>query len=94
MSTLKYELHKNDFLMDKVTKQLFFVIKIDLHTVWVRVEEEDKPEDPDDVELRRVPKHTVNLSMIKVKKDVMKVLYGDKGGKITPDSIPDTNAKA
>jgi hypothetical protein len=84
MSTLKFDLHKNDFLMDKVTKQLFFVVSIDLHNVVIREEK-----DGDDVPLKRMPKHMVNLSMIKVKPNVMKVLYGSKDGKLDSSDIPD-----
>jgi len=84
MSTLKYDLHKNDFIMDKVTKQLFFIIKIDLHNVFIRAET-----DGDDVELKKMPKHMVNVSMIKVNPDVMKILYGAKDGKLTANDIPD-----
>ena len=85
MSDLKYDLHKNDFLMDKVSKIMYFVVAIDLHNVIIREEK-----DGDDVSVKRMPKHMVNLSMIKVKPDVMKVLYGDKQGNVTPDDIPDT----
>lgn len=76
MSELREEIHKNDFLMDKVTKELFMVIKIDLHTVWMR-----KEMDGDDVDINQKPKHLVNLAMIKVRPDVIKVLYGDKDEK-------------
>jgi len=84
MSTLKYDLHKNDFLMDKVTKQLFFVVSIDMHNVVIRTEVEG-----DDAPLRRMPKHMINSVMIKVNPNVMKVLYGDKKGKLDPSDIPD-----
>ena len=84
MSTLKFELHKNDFLMDKVTKQLFFVVSIDMHNVVIRTEV-----DGDDAPLRRMPKHMINVSMIKVKPNVMKVLYGSKDGKLDSSDIPD-----
>lgn len=84
MSTLREDIHKNDFLMDKLTKQLFMVIKIDLHSVWLRHEVEG-----DDVQIDNKPKHMINLAMIKVKPDVIKVLYGDKDGKIYSDTIPD-----
>lgn len=87
-NSLKYDLHKNDFLMDKVTKQLFFVVSIELHNLILREEK-----DGDEVPVKRMPKHMVNLSMIKVKPDVMKVLYGDKKGNISPDDIPDVNTK-
>lgn len=84
MSTLKYDLHKNDFIMDKVTKKLYFVVSIDMHNVVIRTETEG-----DDVELRRMPKHMINVSMIKVNPDVIKVLYGDKRGVLDPNDIPD-----
>lgn len=84
MSTLKFELNKNDFLMDKVNKKLFFVVSIDLHNVIVR-EEVDSNEAP----LKKMPKHLINLSMIKVKPDVMRILYGDKKGNVKPEHIPD-----
>jgi len=84
MSTLKFELNKNDFLMDKVNKKLFFVVTIDLHNVVLR-EEVDSNEAP----LKKMPKHLINLSMIKVKPDVMKILYGDKSGQVKPEHIPD-----
>ena len=88
MSELRFELHKNDFLMDKVTKQLFFVIKIDMHNVYLRSETEG-----DDVELKKMPKHMVNVSLIKVRPNVMKVLYGNKQGDLSPDDIPDFPTK-
>jgi hypothetical protein len=85
MSELKFELHKNNFVMDKGNKKLYFVIKIDLHNVWLRLEDEEKA---DDADLFKVPKHMINLTYIKVNPDVMKVLYGDKDGIIKPDAIP------
>jgi hypothetical protein len=84
MSTLKFELNKNDFLMDKVNKKLFFVVSIDLHNVIIR-EEVDSNEAP----VKKMPKHMINLSMIKVKKDVMQILFGDKKGNVKPEDIPD-----
>lgn len=83
MSTLKYELHKNDFLMDKVTKQLYFVVSIEMHNVVIREET-----DGDEAVLKRMPKHMVNNVMIKVNVNVMKVLFGDKKGKLDTHSIP------
>lgn len=70
--------------MDRVTKQLFFVVSIDMHNVVIRTEVEG-----DDAPLRRMPKHMVNASMIKVNPDVMRILYGKKDGKLTSDDIPD-----
>lgn len=84
MSTLKFELNKNDFLMDKVTKDLYWVITIDLHNVVLRLEKEGN-----DVPLKKMPKHMINLSMMKVKPDVFKVLYGNKDGSMNKDNIPD-----
>ena len=84
MSTLKFELNKNDFLMDKVTKDLYFVIAIDLHNVVLRLEKEGN-----DVPLKKMPKHMVNLSMVRVKPDIFKVLYGNKDGSMNKDNIPD-----
>lgn len=86
MSELKYELHKNNFVMDKGNKKLYFVIKIDMHNVWLRLESE---EGGDDAELFKVPKHMMNLAYIKVNPNVMKVLYGDKQGNLSSDDIPD-----
>jgi hypothetical protein len=88
MSTLKYDLHKNDFLMDKVTKQLFFVVSIDLHNVVIREEKEG-----DNVPLKRMPKHMVNVSMIKVNPNAMRILYGDKSGNLDSSDIPDLSNK-
>jgi hypothetical protein len=68
--------------MDKVTKQLFFVIKIDMHNVYIRTEV-----DGDDVELKKMPKHMVNVSMVKVNVDVVKILYGNKSGEIEKDRL-------
>lgn len=75
MSELKFDLNKNEFLMDKVSKKLFFVIKIDMHTVWLRDESDEKNNDP---EIKQMPKNLINKVMTKVNPDVMKVLYGDK----------------
>lgn len=86
MSELRYELHKNHFVMDKGNKKLYFVIKIDMHNVWLRLEDETKG---DDCELFKVPKHIMNLTYIKVNPDVMKVLYGEKTGELKPENIPD-----
>lgn len=85
MSSLRESIHKNDFLMDKSTKKLHFVVKIDMHNVILRVED-----DGDDVELKKVAKHFINKFMIKVNADVMKILYGDKSNenKINTDNIP------
>lgn len=86
MSTLKFDLNKNDFLMDKINKKLFFVISITTNDVVLREEVEGN-----DAPLKKIPYHMVNLSMIKVRPDVMRVLYGTKDGEIKPDNIPDTN---
>lgn len=85
MSELRYDLHKNNFVMDKGNKKLYFVIKIDLHNVWLRLEDE---QNGDDAELFKVPKHMMNLAYIKVNPNVMKVLYGDKEGNLNSDDIP------
>jgi hypothetical protein len=84
MSTLKYDLHKNDFLMDKVTKKLFFVVSIEMHNVVLREEVEG-----DESPLKRMPKHMVNNSMIKVTLNAMKILYGEKDGTLNTSDIPD-----
>ncbi len=86
MSTLKEEIHKNNFLMDKGNKKLYFVIKIDSLNVWLRLEDEDKG---DDCDCFKVPKQLINLTYVKVNPDVMKVLYGSKDGIIKSDAIPD-----
>jgi hypothetical protein len=70
--------------MDKVTKKLFFIVAIDTLNVIVREEV-----DGNDVPVKKMPYHMVNLSMIRVKPDVMKVLYGDKNGEVKPEHIPD-----
>lgn len=75
MSELKFELHKNDFVMDKSNKKLYFVIKIDLTNVWLRFEDAEKG---DDADLFKVPKHLINLAYVKVRPDVVKILYGDR----------------
>jgi len=75
MSELKFDLNKNEFLMDKVSKKLFFVIKITMHSVWLRDESDEKNNDP---EVKEMPKNLINKVMTKVNPDVMKVLYGDK----------------
>jgi hypothetical protein len=87
MSELRENIHKNDFLMDRVTKQLYFVVSIDLHNVIIREEK-----DGDEAFLKKMPKHMINKVMIKVNPNVMKVLYGDKKGNITTDDIPDLPA--
>lgn len=86
MSTLREEIHKNNFLMDKGNKKLYFVIKIDMHNVWLRLEDDEKG---DDCDLFKVPKHMINMVYIKVNPDVMKVLYGKKDGTIDSTDIPD-----
>lgn len=75
MSTLREDIHKNNFLMDKGNKKLYFVIKIDMHNVWLRFEDES---DNDDCELFKVPKHMINRTYIKVNPDIMKILYRDR----------------
>ena len=75
--------------MDKGNKKLYFVIKIDMLNVWLRLEDEDKG---DDAELFKVPKQLINLTYIKVNPDVMKVLYGKKDGTIKSDDIPDMSS--
>jgi hypothetical protein len=87
MSQLREEVHKNDFLMDKLTKDMYFIIRITDNDVWLRHEAEG-----DDVELKQMPKHMVNLSMIKVNPDVIKVLYGDRNGEVDKDEIPSTDS--
>lgn len=88
MSELREDVHKNDFLMDTLTKDLYFVIKIDMHTVWLRQEKDDL-KDPDDPEIKQMPKHMVNRAMIKVKPDVIKILYGNKDEAPTTDDDTD-----
>lgn len=77
MSTLREDVHKNDFMMDTLTKEMYFVIKIDMHTIWLR-NETAKCDDPDDPEIKQLPKHMANRTLIKVKPDVIKILYGEK----------------
>lgn len=81
MSELREDIHKNDFLMDKLSKDLWFVVKITTHTIWLRSE---KPEDRnnDDPDIRELPKNIVNLSMIKVNKNTVEILYDEKNTSI------------
>lgn len=93
MSDLKFDLNKNEFLMDKVSKKLFFVIKITLHDVWIRDESDAKNNDPD---IKQMPKNLVNKIMTKVNPDTMKVLYGDREedpNAIKPSFDPDSFGK-
>ena len=76
MSELRFELHKNDFVMNKSNKKLYFVIKIDSSNVWLRFEDEERKDD--DADLFKVPKHLINLAYAKVRPDVVKILYGDR----------------
>lgn len=91
MSTLREDIHKNHFLMEKVSKKLYFVIKIDMHNVWLRLEDDTKG---DDSELFKIPKHLINATYIKVNPDVMKVLYGEKNGTLKPNDIPDFSSES
>ncbi len=68
MSELKFSLNKNDFIAEKTNpKDIHFVIKIDLHRVYLRRESDD--------EIFSVQKRLVNFAWTKINPEVAKVLY-------------------
>jgi len=76
MPSLKYPLKKNEFVMDKLSKELYFVIRVDdkgkkLKRVWLRAEKDD--------EFMEVPFHQMNRVYIKANVNAWKVLYGEGG---------------
>lgn len=70
MATLREDIHINDFLMDKVSKQMYFVVSIGNHEALLRVEG-----DGDNRPVEEKPKHYINKYLIKVNPDTMKLLY-------------------
>lgn len=68
MSQLKFELNKNDFVAPKADpKDVHFVIKIDLHRVFLRRESDDH--------LVSYQKRLINFGWTKIDPKVAKVLY-------------------
>lgn len=72
MSSLREDIHINDYLMDKVSKQMFFVVAIYNHAVLLRIEG-----DGDNRPVEEKPKHYVNKFLIKVNPDTIKLLFED-----------------
>lgn len=70
MATLREDIHINDYLMDKVSKQMYFVVAIALHDVILRVEGEG-----DNRPIEEKNKQYVNKYLIKVNPETMKLLY-------------------
>lgn len=77
MSSLKEKINKNDILMDKVSKQLYFVISIDNHSVMLRLEG-----DGNNRPIEEKPKHYVNRYLIKVDVATVELLYNDSANTI------------
>lgn len=70
MATLRENININDYLMDKVSKQIYFVVTMSLHDVLLRLEG-DGNERP----VEEKPKHYVNKYLIKVNPETVKLLY-------------------
>lgn len=70
MSSLKEDIHINDFLMDKVSKQMYFVVSIGNHEALLRLEG-----DGDNRPVEEKPKHYINKFLIKVNPETIKLLY-------------------
>lgn len=71
MSTLRHELKFLDTIMNKVSKNEFFmVLKVGLHNTWV-IDLDGKNEP------KEIPNRMINLAWIKVDQKVVRVLYGD-----------------
>lgn len=73
MATLREDIHINDTVMDKVSKQLYFVVSISTHSVLLRVEGEG-----DNRPVEDKPKHYVNKYLIKINPETYKLLYEGK----------------
>lgn len=71
MATLRTPVKFLDFLMDKVTKDLYMVLHEELHHVWVI-------KDGGGAAPFEMPKHKINLAFTKVDPKVVRVLYGDE----------------
>lgn len=78
MSSLREEIHINDYLMDKVSKQMYFVVSIGNHELVLRVEGEG-----DNRPIEEKPKHYVNKYLIKVNPETIKLLFE---GEVKKDS--------
>jgi len=61
---------KNDYIMDKGTKELYFIVKINDQNILVRNESDDS--------LKEIAHHFSNFAMIKVNPDIVKMLYERK----------------
>ena len=73
MSTLREKIKINDFLMDKTTKELFFVVLVESSDRLILRDEKK-------LVLKSMPNHLVNLSLVKVSNmEAYNVLYKDKG---------------
>lgn len=70
MSSLRENIHINDYLLDRVSKQLYFVVSIGNHDAVLRLEG-----DGDNRPVEEKPKHYINKYLIKVNPETYKLLY-------------------
>jgi hypothetical protein len=71
MATLRTPVKFLDFLMDKMTKDLYMVLHEELHYVWVI-------KDGGGAAPFQMPKNKINLAFIKVDPKVARILYDDE----------------
>lgn len=81
MSTLRTDLEFGDWIMNNKTEEheLYFVISVNTHGVWVYKFGETDP--------KELPIRMVNMSYIKVEPQTVKVLLGDKGIEVSSKQI-------
>lgn len=71
MATLRTPVKFLDFIMDKVTKDLYMVLHEELYSVWVI-------KDGGGAAPFEMTKHKINLAFVKVDPKVVRVLYGNE----------------
>lgn len=83
MATLRTPVKFLDFLMDKMTKDLYMVLHEELHHVWVI-------KDGGGAAPFEMPKNKINLAFTKVDPKVVRVLYGNEEANSNNDKPSDS----
>lgn len=83
MATLRTPVKFLDFLMDKVTKELYMVLHEEAHYVWII-------KDGGGAAPFVMPKHKINLAFIKVDPKVVRVLYANEEANSNNDKPSDS----
>ena len=74
------DLIKNDYIIEKVTNVIYFVVKKDIHNIMLRREYDD--------DLQHYPIHHVNSFFEKIDYDTAMLLYSDENKLMTMGDRP------